>query len=189
MGRWPPDTAGAAAGGDGEAEADVAGARPPKRRRGVSVGRAAAASDAGAGPGAGSAGPRHGSREAVASGGEGGAEEPSHPKLGRGLRTFVINLRRRTDRREHIERLCHTLELDYEIMAAVDGRDLAGRPGASLEVAEVVGAKPAKRKSAPTPPSPSPPSAAEAQRPPRRRQQLPSPRHRAAGAASASATT
>lgn len=55
------------------------------------------------------------------------------PRLGSTLKTFVINLARRPDRRSHIEEVCQTLELDYEIVDAVDGKALAALPGSSFE--------------------------------------------------------
>ncbi|CAE7231372.1 TY5A [Symbiodinium sp. CCMP2592] len=56
------------------------------------------------------------------------------PQLGPGLKTFVINLARRPDRRASIEALCRDLQLEYEIIEAVDGRALAAQPGAHLEL-------------------------------------------------------
>jgi len=56
------------------------------------------------------------------------------PCLGPGLKTFVINLTRRPDRRSHIEELCRSLELDCEFIEAVDGKVLAALPQSSFEV-------------------------------------------------------
>eukprot|EP00931_Biecheleriopsis_adriatica_P058353 TRINITY_DN34711_c0_g1_i1.p1 TRINITY_DN34711_c0_g1~~TRINITY_DN34711_c0_g1_i1.p1 ORF type:complete len:1037 (-),score=234.08 TRINITY_DN34711_c0_g1_i1:37-3117(-) len=62
------------------------------------------------------------------------AEQLSYPTLGPGLRTFVINLARRPDRRAHIEALCKQLHLDYEVVEACDGRVLAAQEGARFEM-------------------------------------------------------
>ncbi|CAE8690003.1 unnamed protein product, partial [Polarella glacialis] len=56
------------------------------------------------------------------------------PRLGPGLRAFVINLARRPDRREHIEALCRELQVDFEIVEAVDGKALAAQPGSTFDV-------------------------------------------------------
>ncbi|CAJ1417771.1 unnamed protein product, partial [Effrenium voratum] len=74
----------------------------------------------------------------LAQGPEAGAERCSEqarepPTLGPSMRTFVINLKRRPDRRASIEDLCRKLELDYEIVEACDGRALAKQPGARFE--------------------------------------------------------
>merc|ERR1719353_532140 len=50
-----------------------------------------------------------------------------------GLRTFVLNLRRREDRRNHVESLCRALGLNYEIVEALDGTALQAREGAKAE--------------------------------------------------------
>ena len=60
--------------------------------------------------------------------------EAQCPRLGPGLKTFVINLERRADRRAHVEELCKQLDLDYEILKAVDGRALSERVDSSIEV-------------------------------------------------------
>lgn len=41
------------------------------------------------------------------------------PQLGPGMRTYVINLKRRPDRRGHIERVCKALALEPEFIDAV----------------------------------------------------------------------
>eukprot|EP00435_Cladocopium_sp_Y103_P039989 s1756_g10.t2 len=57
----------------------------------------------------------------------------SIPEL-RNLKTFVINLKRREDRRKNIEDLCQKLQLDYEIVEACDGREVRKSPGAKFEI-------------------------------------------------------
>eukprot|EP00929_Paragymnodinium_shiwhaense_P046914 TRINITY_DN23849_c0_g1_i5.p1 TRINITY_DN23849_c0_g1~~TRINITY_DN23849_c0_g1_i5.p1 ORF type:complete len:476 (+),score=132.22 TRINITY_DN23849_c0_g1_i5:55-1428(+) len=57
----------------------------------------------------------------------------NYPVLGPKLKTYVINLARRPDRREHIEGLCRDLDLDYEVVEAVDGRALSQLDDARLE--------------------------------------------------------
>jgi len=74
------------------------------------------------------------------------------PRLGTNLKTFVINLERRADRRESIERVCRELQLDYEVVAATDGRALAQSPGACLEMVDVDGKQKQAQPSAATTP-------------------------------------
>jgi len=56
------------------------------------------------------------------------------PELGPGLKTFVINLARRPDRRSHIEAVCRELDLNFEIINAVDGQQLASLASSHLQV-------------------------------------------------------
>merc|ERR1719482_2445672 len=65
--------------------------------------------------------------------------EEACPTLGPGLKTFVINLRRRADRRAHMEELCSQLNLDSEFIEAADGRELSQRPGSHIEVVNAGG--------------------------------------------------
>jgi len=60
--------------------------------------------------------------------------QPKIPELGPNLKTFVINLKRRPDRRESIEALCKELKLNYEIVEACDGRALSQQPDARFEI-------------------------------------------------------
>lgn len=55
-----------------------------------------------------------------------------------GLRTFVLNLRRRPDRRSHVEALCQTLGLRYEIVEALDGTALHSRPGTKMHAIDAI---------------------------------------------------
>jgi len=54
------------------------------------------------------------------------------PLLDLQLQTFVINLARRRDRRTHIEELCRNLQLNCEIIVAVDGQQLAKLPSSKV---------------------------------------------------------
>jgi len=60
--------------------------------------------------------------------------QPKIPELGPNLKTFVINLKRRPDRRESIEALCKELKLNYEIVEACDGRALSQQTDARFEI-------------------------------------------------------
>jgi len=60
----------------------------------------------------------------------------SIPEL-RNLKTFVINLKRREDRRKNIEELCQKLQLDYEIVEACDGQEVRNSPGAKFEIQRI----------------------------------------------------
>lgn len=64
-----------------------------------------------------------------------GYRSTQSPTLGPGLKTYVVNLRRRPDRRAHIEELCKKLALDYEFVDAVDGQDLRQKAGL-IEIVE-----------------------------------------------------
>mmetsp|Transcript_19393 Transcript_19393/g.45106 ORF Transcript_19393/g.45106 Transcript_19393/m.45106 type:complete len:660 (-) Transcript_19393:83-2062(-) len=64
---------------------------------------------------------------------DGGASYKILPELGPNLRTFVVNLKRRADRRRHIEDVCSQLGLQPEVVDAVDGLALAAGRGASYE--------------------------------------------------------
>mmetsp|Transcript_47746 Transcript_47746/g.87787 ORF Transcript_47746/g.87787 Transcript_47746/m.87787 type:complete len:672 (-) Transcript_47746:19-2034(-) len=57
----------------------------------------------------------------------------SELELGPKLRTFVVNLKRREDRRRHIEDVCDQLGVKPEVIEAVDGRALARSSGAHYE--------------------------------------------------------
>ncbi|CAK9042637.1 unnamed protein product [Durusdinium trenchii] len=59
--------------------------------------------------------------------------EEEIPKLGPTMKTFVINLARRPDRRASIEELCKQLDLSYQIVEACDGQELAQQDGAYFE--------------------------------------------------------
>merc|ERR1719247_2879995 len=66
-------------------------------------------------------------------------DPPAKPDFARtvpplhGLRTFVLNLRRREDRRNYVESVCRALGLNYEIVEALDGIALQAREGAKAE--------------------------------------------------------
>eukprot|EP00434_Breviolum_minutum_P029791 symbB.v1.2.026340.t1/scaffold2624.1/size74584/2 len=68
--------------------------------------------------------------------------QPKIPELGPNLKTFVINLKRRPDRRESIEALCKELKLNYEIVEACDGRALSQQPDARFEIVRSSSASP-----------------------------------------------
>jgi len=53
----------------------------------------------------------------------------SLPQLGPSLKTYVVNLKRRPDRRKHIEKVCHALSLKPVFVEAVDGRAIAAKSG------------------------------------------------------------
>lgn len=61
-------------------------------------------------------------------------KEAGYPRLGSGLKTFVINLARRPDRRAHVEAVCKELTLNYEIVNAVDGRGLSWLPQSAVQI-------------------------------------------------------
>lgn len=58
------------------------------------------------------------------------------PRLNAELTTFVINLKRRPDRREHITKVCQALGVSPTFVDAVDGRELAQRPGSKFEAVD-----------------------------------------------------
>jgi len=51
-----------------------------------------------------------------------------------GMRAFAINLERRHDRREKVEKLAQELELDFTLVTAMDGRDMSSRQGSQSEM-------------------------------------------------------
>eukprot|EP00438_Fugacium_kawagutii_P029033 Skav228256 [mRNA] locus=scaffold3031:7118:10012:+ [translate_table: standard] len=62
-------------------------------------------------------------------------QSKSIPELGPNLKTFVINLKRREDRRASIEELCTKLKLkDVEIVEACDGKALSEQPNAEFRI-------------------------------------------------------
>lgn len=76
--------------------------------------------------------------------------QPKIPELGPNLKTFVINLKRRPDRRDSIEALCKELKVNYEIVEACDGRALSRQPNARFEIVRTARSS---RSSSASPPS------------------------------------